>query len=66
MNAIGKTAGSLFAVIILLSQAGIADAVEIKVLSALGIKSAIDDIGPQFERASGQGSRSRSPRSVPP
>ena len=53
MNAFGKTAGSVFAVIILLSQALTADAAEIKLLSGLGIKAAIDDIGPKFEHASG-------------
>jgi molybdate transport system substrate-binding protein len=51
MNASGKTATSVFAVFVLLLQT--ADATEIKVLSALGIKAAMDDLGPKFERASG-------------
>jgi molybdate transport system substrate-binding protein len=53
MNAFGKTAGPLFAVLILLLQARSADAAEIKVLSALGIKAAMDDLGSKFERATG-------------
>ena len=53
MNAVGKTAGSVFAVLILLLQARTADAAEIKMLCALGIKAAMDDLGPNFERASG-------------
>ena len=53
MNVFGKTARFVFAVLILLLQARPADAAEIKVLSALGIKAAMDDLGPKFERASG-------------
>jgi molybdate transport system substrate-binding protein len=41
-----------FAAIVFLLQAGFAGAAEIKVLSALGVKEVIDDMGPKFERAS--------------
>lgn len=41
------------AALVCFAQAGIADAAEIKVLSALGVKEIVDDLGPKFERASG-------------
>ena len=53
MNGFSKKAGLAFSVVVLLLGARTADAAEIKVLSALGIKAAIDDIGPRFERESG-------------
>jgi len=43
----------MFAALILLLQARTAEAAEIKVLSALGIKAVMDDLVPKFERASG-------------
>jgi molybdate transport system substrate-binding protein len=36
-----------------LAQAGTANAAEVKVLAALGVKDVVDDLGPKFERASG-------------
>jgi len=45
------TAG--FAALVFLTQAGIANAAEIKVLSANAMKEVLDDLGPKFERASG-------------
>lgn len=48
-----RIAGTAFAAVILLSQALIADAAEIKVLSALGMKPVMEDLGPKFERATG-------------
>ena len=53
MNAFLKTARSLPTVLVLLLQVQTADAAEIKVLSALGIKAVMDDLGPTFERATG-------------
>jgi molybdate transport system substrate-binding protein len=50
-NSIGMVAAVFAAV--LLSQAGIADAAEIKVLSAIGMRQAMEDLGPKFERATG-------------
>ena len=43
----------MFAALILLLQARTAEAAEIKVLSARGIKEVMDDLVPKFERASG-------------
>ena len=42
-----------FAALVCLTQASIAGAAEIKVLSALGIKEIMEDLGPEFERATG-------------
>jgi len=42
-----------FAALVFLAQAGFANAAEIRVLSALGIKDVMDDLGPKFEKASG-------------
>jgi molybdate transport system substrate-binding protein len=39
--------------VIFLSQAGIADAAEIRVMSAIGMRQAMEDLGPKFERATG-------------
>lgn len=41
------------ATLVFVAQAGIAGAAEIKVLSAIGVKEVMDDLGPKFERASG-------------
>lgn len=41
-----------FAALVFLSQAGIVNAAEIKVLNALGFKDVVDDLSPKFERAS--------------
>jgi molybdate transport system substrate-binding protein len=48
-----KRSRLMLAAVILLLQARMADAAEIKVLSALGIKAVMDDLVPKFERASG-------------
>jgi len=48
-----RLAAAGFAALVFLAQAGFANAAEIKVLSALGIKDVMDDLGPKFERASG-------------
>ena len=53
MNSSFKTAGLVFSVVFLVSVARTADAAEIKVLSALGIKAVMDDLGPKFERSTG-------------
>lgn len=52
MNGFLKLSGMVLAGVALLA-ARTADAAEIKVLSALGIKAAMDDLGPTFERATG-------------
>lgn len=41
------------AVALLLPLANVADAAELKVLCALGVKEVMEDLGPKFERASG-------------
>lgn len=53
MNVFLETARSLPTVLVLLFQVQTADAAEIKVLSALGIKAVMDDLGPRFEGATG-------------
>lgn len=53
MNGFMTKAGLVFSVLVLLSGVRTAGAAEIRVISALGIKAAIDDLGPAFERASG-------------
>jgi molybdate transport system substrate-binding protein len=53
MNGFLRMSGLVLAVLALLLAARTADAAEIKVLSALGIKGAMDDLGPKFERATG-------------
>lgn len=53
MKSFFKIAGLVFVVLVLFSDARTADADEIKVLSALGIKAVMDDLGPEFERATG-------------
>jgi molybdate transport system substrate-binding protein len=41
------------AALICFAHAGVANAAEIKLLAALGVKEVVDDLGPKFERASG-------------
>jgi molybdate transport system substrate-binding protein len=53
MNNFSKLAGAVFVILVVMQSAQTALAVEIKVLSALGIKAVMDDLGPTFERASG-------------
>lgn len=53
MKAFLPIAGSISAALILLSTVCIAQAAEIKVLGALGMKAAIEDVVLQFERATG-------------
>jgi molybdate transport system substrate-binding protein len=48
-----KIVTAVVAAVVGLTQAGIANAAEIKVLAALGVKDVVDDLGPKFERASG-------------
>jgi molybdate transport system substrate-binding protein len=48
-----RMAATALAAVILLSQGRIADAAEIKVLSAVGVMPVIKDLGPKFERATG-------------
>ncbi len=48
-----KFVTTLIAAGVCLTQAGIANAAEIKVLAALGVKDVVDDLGPKFEQASG-------------
>jgi len=43
----------VFVALVFLMQAGLTGAAEIKLLSALGVKDVVDDLGPKFERASG-------------
>jgi len=47
-----RTVAAGFAALVFSAQAGIANAAEIKVLSALGVKEVMEDLGPKFERAS--------------
>lgn len=50
----GKFAGHLAAIAVLLfAQAGLASAAEIKVYSTIGVKGAIEDLAPKFEKATG-------------
>ncbi len=42
-----------FAALFFLTQMGLADAAEIKVLSAAGMRPVMEDLGPKFERATG-------------
>lgn len=53
MNRSFKSAALISTALMLLLQARTADAADIKVLSALGIKAVMDDLVPKFERASG-------------
>jgi molybdate transport system substrate-binding protein len=48
-----KIVTAVVAAVLGLTQAGIANAAEIKVLAALGVKDVLDDLGPKFESASG-------------
>ena len=48
-----RLAAAGFAVLVFLSQAGIADAAEVKVLSVLAMRAVMQDLGPKFERATG-------------
>ena len=48
-----KIVAAVVAAVVCLTQAGIANAAEIKVLAALGVKDVLDDLGPKFESASG-------------
>jgi len=50
-----------FAATMLLSQAGVVNAAEIKVMSANGLQEVMENLGPKFERVSGTNLRSRSP-----
>ena len=50
----GKIAGRLAAIAVLVAaQAGLVSAAEIKVYSTIGVKSAIEDLAPKFEKATG-------------
>lgn len=50
----GKNTGRLAAIaVFLFAQAGIVSAAEIKVYSTIGVKSAIEDLAPKFEKATG-------------
>lgn len=53
MQKIIKIVAVLVAAAVCLSQTGIANAAEIKLLAALGMKDVVDDLGPKFESASG-------------
>jgi molybdate transport system substrate-binding protein len=53
MNVILRRSLSVMAALVLLSQARLADAAEIRVLSALGIKAVMEELIPRFERATG-------------
>jgi molybdate transport system substrate-binding protein len=53
MNTSIRMVAAGLAMVVFLAQAGIAGAAEIKVLSAIGVKEVMDDLGPKFERASG-------------
>ena len=48
-----RMAGTALAAVILLSQARIADAAEIKLLSAIAMQQLMEDLGPKFERVTG-------------
>jgi molybdate transport system substrate-binding protein len=48
-----KIVTAVAAAVMCLTQTGIANSAEIKVLAALGVKDVVDDLGPKFERASG-------------
>jgi molybdate transport system substrate-binding protein len=48
-----RMAGTVLVTVILLSQARIADAAEIKLLSAIAMQQLMEDLGPKFERATG-------------
>ena len=48
-----KFVAAAVATVVGLAQAGIANAAEIKLLAALGVKDIIEDLGPKFESASG-------------
>jgi molybdate transport system substrate-binding protein len=49
-NSIGRIAAG-FAALVVLTQAATAEAAEIKVLSANGMREVMEDLGPKFERA---------------
>ncbi len=51
-NSISMVAAG-FSALVFFTQAGIANAAEIKVLSANGMREVMEDLGPKFERASG-------------
>jgi molybdate transport system substrate-binding protein len=51
-NLIGMVA-TRFAALVVLAHAATAEAAEIKVLSAIGMQSVLEDLGPRFERATG-------------
>jgi molybdate transport system substrate-binding protein len=53
MNNSIRMTGMALATAIFLSQAGVGDAAEIKVLSANGMREVMEDLGPKFERATG-------------
>ena len=48
-----RLVGAALAAALLLPQAGIAGDAEIRILSAVGMKAVLEDLGPKFERASG-------------
>jgi molybdate transport system substrate-binding protein len=52
MNSIGKPATIIVAIVVVL-HAATAKAAEIKILSANGMREVLQDLGPQFERATG-------------
>ena len=50
----GKNIGRLAAIaVFLFAQAGLVSAAEIKVYSTIGVKGAIEDLAPKFEKAMG-------------
>ncbi len=50
----GRIIGRLAAIaVFVFAQAGIVSAAEIKVYSTIGVKSAIEDLAPKFEKATG-------------
>jgi molybdate transport system substrate-binding protein len=51
MRAVFRMAGAISAALLMLSLACIAQAAEIKVLGALGMKAILEDLGTKFERA---------------
>ena len=53
MKTSNKMVAAGIAALVCFAQAGIANAAEVKVLAALGMKDVVDNLGPKFERASG-------------
>lgn len=48
-----RIVATAFAALVFLTQTGIADAAEIKVLGAAGMRPVMEELGPKFERATG-------------